>query len=162
MHSELNAVLVLMFILSSSMLRGQNTDVDRFGKSYNEVRIQLGIPIIEESWLRDSSSTSTRVKWMNKLHGVLPKDALHLAKFVRFEDGRLTGDEDIYSKFISDSINYRVFFLYKFESKEWLSKLQTYHYNTSPPGLEQVRITVEQADSIINSWGLSRKPLRTK
>ena len=114
----------------------------------------MGLPVIEDSWVAHNSDSSGAT-WMNESHRLLTKDAHHFAKTVTMEKGRLTNEEDSYNKFISDSVDNRVIYLYNFDTKEWTCKLSIHYYRTYPPS-EVLQLDLKQADSIINSWGLSR------
>ena len=71
------------------------------------------------------------------------------------DNGRMTYEEDSYNKFLVDSVDNRVVYLYNFDTKEWTCKLSIHYYRAYPP--DDVReLNLKQADSIINSWVLSR------
>ena len=144
--------LVIGYILNRPKYK---TDMDDFGKSYNKVRSQIGVPPIEDSWVAHKSD-SAGATWMNASHGLLTKDAHHFAKRVRMDNGRLTYEEDSYNKFLNDSVDNRVVYLYNFDTKEWTCKLSIHYYRAYPP--DDVReLNLKQADSIINSRGSSTK-----
>src|SRR6478609_5680626 len=77
-----------------------DSDTDTFGRSFNETRIKLGLPVIEEAWVAHNSDSLGAV-WMNKSHVVETKDAHHFAKKVRLGKGELLNEEDSFNKYLN-------------------------------------------------------------
>ena len=70
--------------------------------------------------------------------------------------GQLISEEDSYNKFLNDSVDCRIIYEYYYITKQWRCKMSTHGYQSYPPS-EAVELTIVQADSIINSWGLTRQ-----
>jgi len=131
-----------------------DSNTDTFGRSFNEARIKIGLPIIEEGWVAHYPDSSG-VDWMNKSHIVETKDAHHLAKKVRLNKHKLLSEEDSFNKYLNDSVASRLTYLYTFDTKHWDCELSIHYFRTYPPG-KVVPLTLVQADSILTDWGLSR------
>ncbi|MEQ9379111.1 MAG: hypothetical protein RIG68_28235 [Imperialibacter sp.] len=92
---------------------------------------------------------------MDGSHRLSRKDAHHFAKEVTIDHGRLIAEEDSYNKFNNDSVSSRLIYLYSFGSKTWDCKLITHYYRAFPPSVSE-QLDLAEADSVLNSWGLSR------
>jgi len=153
--SILFTVIVVGLVIGHFLNRPKfKADTDEFGRPFNNRRKQIGLPIIEDSWVAHNSD-STGATWMNKTHRLLTKDAHHFAKSIIINNERLISEEDSYSKFVSDSVDNRVVYLYNLDTKKWDCTLSVHHYGTYPPS-KAVQLNLTQADSILESWGLSR------
>jgi len=130
-------------------------DTNDFGRSFNNERQKIGVPKIEENWFAHNSD-STGTTRMNKSHLLETKAPHHFAKSVELSKGQLISEEDSYNKFLNDSVDCRIFYEYSYGTKQWHCKMSTHHYGSYPPS-EVVELTLIQADSIINSWGLTRE-----
>jgi len=131
-----------------------DSDTDTFGRSFNETRIKLGLPVIEEAWVAHNSDSLGAV-WMNKSHVVETKDAHHFAKKVRLGKGELLNEEDSFNKYLNDSVASRVIYLYTFDTKQWDCELNIHYFRAYPPS-KVIPLTLVQADSILTDWGLRR------
>lgn len=148
--------MVCLVLLTKCSLKKDETIgvIGQFGKSHNTEREKLGIPIIEDSWVSHYAD-STGVTWMNRQHRLLTKEAHHFAKHITLKNGQLVDEEDSFSKFLNDSVDQRLIYLYDFKIRKWTCELSTHYYKAYPPGKADT-ISLDSADSILHQWGLTR------
>jgi hypothetical protein len=144
--------LVLGYFLNKPKFRNESID---FGKSFNSEREKIGIPKIESNWVAFDID-SIEVTWMNKSHMIETHNAHHFAKHTVTSHGQLISEEDSYNKITNDSVDNRVIYKYHFATKMWNCKLSIHKYRAYPPS-RPIDLKLEQADSILKSWDLSRQ-----
>jgi hypothetical protein len=149
-------IAVIWTVVSGCSLRKNEniTLIERYGISYNSKREKIGIPLIEDSWIAHQGDSSG-VTWMNKSHRLLTKEAHHFAKDIVFRQGHLISEEDSFNKFLNDSVDQRVSYVYTFKTKRWTCEVSTHYYRSYPPS-ESENISIHSADSILKQWGLRR------
>jgi hypothetical protein len=146
-----------------------------YGIKYNSTRQQLGIPLIEEGWYTETTST-TRPKrrryrqendnpWAFQIwesHREVPvtiDKAFHKSKEISRRRGSLEYESDLYCKRVNDSTEMllEVKFRYLFpRDSAWSAALVTTTQTQEDVLVDQKDISIEQADSLLTLWGLSR------
>ena len=126
----------------------------KYGKDFNEARDSLGVPKIEKNWITHESSPTYRF-WAHPARALNTIDPIHFNKRSTFEDGKIVSEEDRFHYEANDSLAFRVIYKYYFNDRTWNCKFIKYRNGKLPPS-ESWELTLEQADSAINKWGLSR------
>lgn len=141
------------------------SESEPFGKNYNSVRQQLGIPIVEYGWYTENTSVTRKYRrfgdslennpWMYQLWTEFttnPPDgytAYHKSK----EVGR-NKDEIVYE---SDEFLLQIKFNYLQErDSAWTAVLIKTTNGKDDYLIDQQDVTLSQADSVLALWGLSR------
>lgn len=125
-----------------------------YGHVYNSERIKNGIPIIEDGWTTASKKNDTIQFWGN-VKEFKENGAWHHLKKITLNDSLLISEEDTYNYNVNRKEKYSLLIHYDYSApSEW------YHWScklipNQNYGEEQL-ISLEVADSILNSWGLSR------
>lgn len=160
-HFTLICLLSLVFLLAScgKIVKKQQAklrSMARYGVEYDSVRAELGIPTISSSW--QVLKVDPRYEYYIKYD----QDPYHKYKYVYIdEEGQIEKEIDKYysgQEYIDEvwdgfySFKLEVIYDYKAEGEK-----MSYMY-TDPDNWEnshKVEITKEQADSLMNSWGIS-------
>lgn len=166
MNEKIYSVFLLLLLLLLSSCKDWKAEEQaeqkklraeaRFGCEYDSVRVKLGIPTILEGW---------RIVSIDKHRERYRKDEqypCHQWKYVYIdEEGQIEKEIDKYysgQEYIDEvwdgfySFKLEVIYDYKAEGEK-----MSYMY-TDPDNWEnshKVEITKEQADSLMNSWGIS-------
>lgn len=126
----------------------------KYGKDFNEVRESLRIPKIEENWISHGSYPTSRF-WADPGRAIKTTAPHHSSKTSEFDGTVLVSENDDFHYQANDSIAFRVIFEYHFIDSSWHCELIKYKKGKYPP-TESWDLTLSQADSIIDTWGLSR------
>tara|TARA_R110000796_G_scaffold96719_1_gene202781 strand:- start:167914 stop:168396 length:483 start_codon:yes stop_codon:yes gene_type:complete len=126
----------------------------QYGKNFNEIRDSLGVPKIEDNWITHESSPTYRL-WAHPGRVLNTIDPIHFGKRSTFKNDKIVTEEDDFHYETDDSLAYRVIYKYHFVDRIWNCKFIKYRKGKFPP-TESWELTLEQADSTINKWGLSR------
>ncbi len=129
---------------------------EQYGLDYNENRIELGLPIIEPEWVIHDCDTNF-VYWSNRQNRVLSEKPSHLWKRVYFSNNILEKEEDVFHFETTTEKAYRLissWYPSKIDSTNF--RLITFFKDEFPPSVGK-EITLLEADSLLNGWGL--KPL---
>ena len=150
--------LVLFVILAIGVL---GCSKPQFGRSYNEDRIQRGLPIISENWVT-GNIWGTETMWNLDGWNSNSGKAVHSGKKVAYQDGKRTWEEDYYysGRTFDGSI------IDPDSGTAWESITVHYDY-TSPDDSWSCHVisdrhggittvTIQDAEKILTSWGLSR------
>jgi hypothetical protein len=133
----------------------------QFGRSHNQDRIERNLPIIAENWIT-GNVWATETMWKQPEWNSNSGKAAHTGKKVAYQDGKRTWEEDYYysgRKFDGSIIDP--------DSGTAWEKI-TVHYDYTAPkepwrchvlsdrhgGL--TKITLQEAERILETWGLSR------
>ena len=125
-----------------------------YGKEFNKVRDSLGVPKIEANWISHESS-DTYMYWAHPGRSVNTTEPMHLNKASTFDGGRLITEEDSFHYETNDSLAFRVIYKYRFDNAFWDCKFVRYRKGKYD-ATSSWKLTVNQADSVLNNWGLSR------
>lgn len=162
--------LVLILACNSNTTPcGQNPPNSELGISFNSERLKYGAPIIH-SYLCFQSTSEKMESWglAYELEDTM-KGGYHAGKGIFHSKGALLDEKDIYRKRIDDSTLIMLGIL-TYVSKDFKVEFPSIWYDTlnaSSVGLSKPVITerkfnarwdlsIEQADSILHSWGTSR------
>lgn len=126
----------------------------RYGKGFNSTRDSLGIPLIEENWTTRENNEWRR-SWSAPGRGIGTIQPIHLKKTSNFHEETLVSEEDRFHYETDDSLAFRVVYKYQFESGIWDCTFIRYRKGKYPP-TNSWPLTLEQADSVLDKWGLSR------
>lgn len=126
----------------------------KYGKDFNPTRDSLGIPEIKPDWITYESDETFK-HWGNPKRGVTTIEPMHLGKTSTFEGEKILTEEDDFHYETDDSLAFRVVYKYTFDNSAWDCKFIRYRKKKYPPTTSW-KLTLEQADSVINEWGLSR------
>ncbi len=130
----------------------------------NEFRKQNSIPIIEKEW------TTKKIKEREIIWGVYQENnytPYHLNKTLKYNKlDTLISEEDCYLYKMNDSLELRLVYIYSYNDKTTPWSCELYRYKKRQVELfgkkriasdvESEYISLKKADSILNSWNLSR------
>jgi hypothetical protein len=150
------SILVVVTLASFLWNTWKEPEEDKFkyGKAFNEVRDSLGVPKIEVNWINHESDPAFRF-WAHPGRVINTIKPHHSSKTAKFEEETLVSENDDFHYETNDSVAYRVTYDYFYLENRWECKLIKYKTGTYPP-TESRELTLEQADSVISKWGLSR------
>ncbi|WP_268125533.1 hypothetical protein [Roseivirga pacifica] len=142
----------------ASFIWTMSKDVSEFrfeyGKNFNDVRDSLGVPKVEDNWITHESSATYRL-WAHPGRSLNTIDPIHFGKRSLLEDNKIVTEIDWFHYETDDSLAFRVVYNYHFEDRIWNCEFIKYRKEKFPPS-ESWQLTLAQADSTINKWGLSR------
>jgi len=149
---------IVVILTLGSLLWATWNDIEennfKYGKDFNKTRDSLAVPKIEENWITHESSPLFRF-WAHPGRSLNTIDPVHFGKRSTFVDDKIVSEEDRFHYETDGSLAFRVIYKYNFESRTWNCKFIKYIKGKFPP-TESWELTLEQADSTINQWGLSR------
>ena len=131
----------------------------QYGLEYNKERIKKGIPIIEDNFILKNHFRKDVMGW--GLPGSLDEmRTYHYFKGIRLNSdaSKILFEDDLFHTRINDSLSYRLFLTYNYQNENhWECELL---HDIRKPSYREIKDSVSliQADSILSSWGLSRKP----
>jgi hypothetical protein len=127
----------------------------KYGQEYNLERIKRGIPIVEKHWDKHPVSDEEHHIWDDGKH-LKEKEIYHLCKYVDLKDNAIISEEDLFHIKINDTMAYKVVVCYNYLEKDpWRCELLK-DVKNSTQKVTFSNITINQADSLLGSWGLSR------
>jgi hypothetical protein len=126
----------------------------RYGKEFNAVRDSLNVPKIELDWITHDSSPTYRF-WSNPKNRVTTVEPMHLYKATMFDKDKILTEEDDFHYETDDSLAFRVVYRYNFGDSTWDCRIIKYRKEKYSE-TESWKLTLGQADSVLNKWGLSR------
>jgi hypothetical protein len=126
----------------------------KYGKEFNRTRDSLKIPKIEPEWITHESSPTNRY-WASSDRRVTRVEPMHLSKESKFDEDKILAEEDRFHYETDDSLAYRIIYRYTFDNSTWDCEFILYRKGKYPP-TESWELTLDQADSALNKWGLSR------
>jgi hypothetical protein len=149
---------IVVFITIVSFVWTSFNDVEeryfQYGKEFNSSRDSLGIPLIEEHWITRESNEWRR-SWGSSHRGIGTIHPIHLRKTSTFHGETLVSEEDSFHYETDDSLAFRVVYEYKFDNGTWDCEFIRYRKGKYPP-TSSWPLTLEQADSVLDKWELSR------
>lgn len=126
----------------------------QYGKDFNSTRDSLNIPLIEDNWVTREANEWRR-SWRAPGRGIGTIQPIHLSKTSIFQGDTLVIEEDRFHYETDDSIAFRVVYKYQFDNGTWDCEFIRYRKEKYPPS-NSWSLTLEQADSLLGEWGLSR------
>jgi len=126
----------------------------KYGKEFNQTRDSLNIPKIEEGWVTRENNEWRR-SWGRPGRGIDTIHPIHLRKTSNFKGDTLISEEDSFHYETDDSLAFRVVYKFQFDNATWDCHFIRYRKEKYPP-TSSWTLTLEQADSVLNKWGLSR------
>lgn len=146
----------LILILCNLFLGACRQPEPQYGADYNAERQKIGLPVIPSSWRPIARQGDCR--WMNPDDDTQYKQHLpvHFSKYVNYRDGTLISETDTY-------YGTQDFTTADGTVREYVSV--TYYYSANEGAakwdivlLDQRlhEISLEQAEEILNGWGLPR------
>ncbi len=149
---------IVVIVMLSSFLWTTWSDIEektfRYGKDFNGVRNSLGISKIEDDWITHENNEWRR-QWGHPGRSVNTIHPMHLGKTSNFDADTLISEEDRFHFETDDSLAFRVIYKYQFDNASWDCKFIRYRKGKYPPTTSWT-LTLQQADSVLNKWGLSR------
>jgi hypothetical protein len=160
MKTTKHLLLVLLLSLVCYACRQQPL----FGKDYNQKRVEVGIPIIPDTWNGEVSGPN-EATWRNPdLDSLMSaKIPFHESKYVNYKSGVLTYEQDAYfgyNDFMNDGslLREQLHITYRYNnSKTDILGVQELNWTaqyTSKDGIFQ-DVSLNKAKEILKSWGLS-------
>lgn len=152
---------------------------EQWGEKYNTDRIKLGIPVIEQNWYtkepsiirvqrkgifgyRTDSNPWSYQYWSN-FDRVDPSAPFHKEKEIHRFTLPIDHEIDRYLNKVSDSTELLLEIKYRYkysDERSWTASLIETKTNSAGPKITSVDLQLQQADSILKSWKLSRIPSR--
>lgn len=150
------SIIVIIAITTFIWTKTKDIEEDYFqyGKEFNKSRDSLRIPKIKSGWITYEAESTFR-HWGNPKRGVTTVNPMHLGKISTFEGDKIVTEEDDFHYETDDSLAFRVVYKYTFEHSTWDCKFIRYRKKKYPPTISW-KLTLEQADSVLHVWGLSR------
>lgn len=150
------SIVIIVTLVSFLWTTWADIEEDNFkyGKDFNKTRDSLGIPSIEENWVTNENNEWRR-SWRDPGRGISTTDPIHLSKTSNFNGDTLTSEEDRFHYETEDTLAFRVIYKYQFHNATWDCKFIKYRKERYPP-TDSWTMTLMQADSVLNKWGLRR------
>ena len=150
------SIVVIVILASFFWTKWDEIEEDNFkyGKDFNKVRDSLGVPKIEANWITHESYPAFRF-WAHPGRAINTIEPHHSSKTSKFDGDNLVSENDDFHYETNDSLAFRVVYEYYFTDNSWDCEFIKYRKRKFPP-TESWKLTLNQADSIINKWGLSR------
>ncbi len=150
------SIIVIVTLGSFLWTTWNDIEEDNFmyGKDFNETRDSLGIPKIEENWITHKSNQYSRF-WTHPGRVINTIEPHHSSKTSKFDGNNLASENDDFHWETNDSLAFRVVYEYYFADNKWDCRFIKYRKGKYPP-TESWGLTLNQADSVINKWGLRR------
>ena len=126
----------------------------KYSKDFNKVRDSLGVSKIEANWITHENNKWRRY-WGHPGRAVNTIHPMHLSKTSNFDGDTLISEEDRFHYETDDSIAFRVVYKYQFDNATWDCDFIRYRKEKYPP-TSSWTLTLEQTDSVLTKWGLSR------
>lgn len=145
-----------------------------YGQIYNGTRDRLGIPILPNDWYTKDTSTIptghfssrrlvTNNHWLTQIWSSYstekPDKPYHKEKEIRRLDDKIKTETDRFV-FPGDSIEYLLELRYSYlgyNEDPWECSLVKLIDSDNTYDMSSVSLTIEQADSVLDAWRLSRK-----
>ena len=150
------SIIVVVTLASFLWTTWSEVEEDNFmyGQDFNKVRDSLGLSKIEENWITHENNEWRR-QWGHPGRAVNTIHPMHLSKTSNFNGDTLISEEDRFHYETDDSLAFRVVYRYQFDNATWDCKFIKYRKEKYPPTISWT-LTLEQADSVLNKWGLRR------
>ena len=163
---ELRLLLVLALALGLLSCRTFARSEPKYGPEHNAVREQVGLPIIPADWEAELVH-SGECTWVNP-ERIEKRDArvpVHWSKYLNYHTGELLYEVDTYfgrEDYTAEEEGtfrekLRIAYYYQVDDYDYKERLGwdvTLHNQEYPFG---ETICLEEAETILNTWGISRK-----
>lgn len=126
-----------------------------FGKKFNPVRDSLGLPVIGDDWTLSQSDIYYQW-WIAPDTSITQQRPFHQIKSVGFYNDTITDEEDDFYYNTGDSLAYRLILRYRYRDALWDCEIVRIR-RLKRKRAEYWPITLKQADSVLATWGLSRR-----
>ena len=148
------ALILTLTIFLWKWSKNINDNHFEYGKNFNSIRDALNVPVIEDHWITHESSENYRY-WSHPGHIVNTTQPIHLDKESIFKGGKILKEIDDFHYETKDSLAFRVVYSYNYVCATWDCKFIRYRKEEFPQTISW-KLTLNQADSILNKWGLTR------
>lgn len=129
-------------------------DSFKYGENFNKTRDSLNIPLIEKEWITHEWDSVHRF-WAKQDKSVTTSDPIHLNKVSIFTKDKLISESDEFHYEFRDSLAYKLITKYTFDTGTWECEIIKYRRGKYPPS-EFWTVSLDKADSVLNTWGLGR------
>lgn len=141
---------VLFKVVEKYFARTRNEQTKGVGIDINSKRTELRLPKIDDGWILHWKTDSSQY-WSNPSNSVNSELPIHLSKSVRFKDGKLISEQDIFHFEGRDSVAFKLRAIYFYDTNTCDFELTKY-FRTGISLPISIKITRHAADSILSKW----------